>query len=72
MKKMIIAVAAACALAGCIKTVDSKEAEEAWTNHGNACFTKVVEIEGHKYILMDGSYSGTVIHAESCHCRMQR
>ena len=69
MKKMIIAVAAACALTGCIKTVDSKEADEAWTNHGDFSWTKVVEIEGHKYILMDGVYSGTIIHAESCPCR---
>ena len=68
MKKILIALAAAAALVGCRKVEDDKNIDDAWTNHGNACWTKIVEIEGHKYILMDGSYSGTLIHAASCWC----
>lgn len=69
-KKMtIIAVAAATAvLAGCAKVEDDKNIDKAWTCHGNDCCTKVVEVEGHEYIIMDGFYSGGIIHAASCRC----
>ena len=40
-----------------------------WMSQGRCVATKVVEIEGHKYIMMDGSGSGNIIHAESCSCK---
>ena len=75
IKKLIIIAVAAAALAGCVKTEDSKyqiedskDVDRAWTGHGMSCHTKVVEIEGHKYIIIDGYYSGGIIHAASCDC----
>lgn len=43
--------------------------DNAWISHGNFTATKVVEIEGHKYVIMIGHYSGGIIHAESCGCK---
>ena len=62
-KKMaIIAAAAATAiLAGCDRVENDKDIDKAWTYHGNDCYTKVVEVEGHTYIIMDGFYSGNII-----------
>ena len=72
MSKMTImttaVVAIAAILTGCHKTEDSKDIGKAWCCHGMSCYTKAVEIEGHKYIIMDGSYCGTIIHAASCEC----
>jgi hypothetical protein len=48
---------------------DAPDKDNAWMLHGIDIATKVVEIEGHKYIIMDGYYSGTIIHAESCGCK---
>ena len=69
-KKMtIIAVATATAiLAGCVKVENDTDIDKAWTCHGNGCYTKAVEVEGHKYIIMDGIYAGNIIHAASCQC----
>jgi hypothetical protein len=55
-------------LQGCDEVVKDNNIDNAWTYHGMSCYTKVVEIEGHKYIIMDGSYSGNIIHAASCSC----
>ena len=68
MKKIALAVALTIAGYGCVKCTDSNDIDAAWTRHGSTTFTKVVEIEGHKYIIMDGSYSGNIIHAASCQC----
>ncbi len=69
-KKMtIIAIATTIAiLAGCVRVEKDKDIDKAWTCHGNDCYTKAVEIEGHKYIIMDGFYSGGIVHAASCQC----
>ena len=72
----IIAGAAATALVGCDRVENCSRVDEnakkstsnAWTYHGRECSTKVIEIEGHKYIIMDGYYSGNIIHAASCQC----
>ena len=48
---------------------DSPDKDKTWISHGNEVTTKVVEIEGHEYIIMDGFYSGGIIHAESCRCK---
>ena len=42
---------------------------DTWMSHGNCTSTKVVEIEGHKYIIMVGFKAGNIIHAESCSCK---
>lgn len=71
MKKIIIAVALATAACGCEKVVDSQEtkAAEPWVYHGREVCTKVVELDGHKYVIMDGYKCGGIIHAASCGCR---
>ena len=70
-KKMIIiaAVVATAILAGCDKVENDKNKDlgKGWCYHGVYCRTKVVEIESHKYILMDGNGCG-IIHAASCEC----
>ena len=68
MKKLLIVSAICAVLAGCSKVEDDKNVDNAWTYHGHDCVTKVVAIEGHKYVIMDGWYSGSIIHAASCEC----
>lgn len=68
-KMTIIAAATAIAiLAGCDKVENDTNIDKVWTYHGNCCKTKVVNIDNHKYIIMDGNYSGNIIHAASCQC----
>lgn len=42
---------------------------EPWITYGNRVDTKVVLIEGHKYIILDTDYGADIIHAESCNCK---
>ncbi len=60
-------------LAGCgaphSSSVDASDKNNTWISHGNCTTTKVVEIEGHKYIIMTGFKCGGIIHAESCSCK---
>lgn len=62
-------------LAGCDCDVHSSENvrnvrdNNTWTYHGGCISTKIIEIEGHKYIIMNGFECGTIIHAESCNCK---
>ena len=73
MKKLVIAVAASAVLAGCNPNIEKdKNYKDSWTDHGLRINTKVVEIDGHKYILMDGFRAGGIIHAESCRCKSER
>lgn len=62
--KCIIAAAVALVLAGCdeppgvtkhIETIDYT--------------VRTVEVEGHKYIIFEGTYKGNIIHSESCPCK---
>ena len=46
-----------------------KDIDNIWNSHGQCASTKVVEIEGHKYVIMIGYKCGGIIHAESCDCR---
>ena len=63
------AVAIAAVLSGCsAKMEDDKEVNAVWTYHGNDCSTKVVEIDGHKYVILDGFKMGGIVHAASCEC----
>lgn len=68
--KFIYICIAILALTGCSASFeDAPDKDRAWTSHGNEAATKVVEIEGHKYIIMDGFRCGCIIHAESCSCK---
>ena len=42
--------------------------DNTWIPHARCVKTKVVEIEGHKYIIMAGLNCGGIIHAKSCSC----
>ena len=42
--------------------------DKGWTDHGSACWTKVVTIENHKYIILSGTRFGSIVHAASCEC----
>ena len=68
MKKIALAVALTIAGYGCVKCTDSNDIDAAWTRHGSTTFTKVVEIEGHKYVILRGYELGGIVHAASCHC----
>lgn len=68
MKKLLIVPVICAVLAGCTNAEDDREINKAWICHGNVCATKVVTIEGHKYVIMDGYRSGCIIHAASCEC----
>ena len=72
MKKLIIAVVAFTVLAGCYPIKKNKDYMNPWTDHGSGITTKVTEIDGHKYILMDGCNAAGIIHAESCQCKRER
>lgn len=65
----IAVIAATFAFTGCSRHLDKPDS---WTDHGRECATIVVVIEGHKYIILDGWYSGGIVHAESCHCKKMK
>ena len=72
-KKIIIAAIAILVgwmVVGCDRVENDKytDSDKRWCVYGFYCRTKVVEIEGHKYILMDGSSGCGIIHAASCEC----
>jgi hypothetical protein len=48
---------------------DNARDDNTWMPQARAVKTKVVEIEGHKYIIMAGFNCGGIIHAESCGCK---
>lgn len=66
---LVFGLLIALAVCGSTPAKESLTYDEPWTTHGMETATKVVVIEGHKYILYDGYYSGGIIHAESCHCK---
>ena len=61
--KYIIAIAAL-VLAGCDEPPGAKRHIDtfSYTVH-------TVEIEGHKYIIFEGTNKGNIIHSESCPCK---
>lgn len=71
MKKLMLfaVIGLGSVLTGCDSYEESPDKDTTWSFHGIDVLTKVVEIEGHKYIIMDGYYSGGIIHAESCGCK---
>jgi hypothetical protein len=70
MKKLLILPILMFGLTGCSKCEDAPEKyDDTWAAHGKCITTKVIQIEGHKYIIFSGYNSGTIIHAESCDCK---
>lgn len=69
MKKLLIVPIVALAMCGCYKTVEDSSIDDPWTRHGDTCRTKVVNIEGHKYVLLHDYHSGCIVHAASCDCQ---
>jgi major membrane immunogen (membrane-anchored lipoprotein) len=72
MKKLmfITMIGLSTMLVGCSGSFeDASDRDKAWMSHGNYTGTKVIEIEGHKYIIMVGFKCGGIIHAESCGCK---
>ena len=75
-KKIIIAAIAILVgfmglmVVGCDRVENDKytDSDKIWCVYGFYCRTKVVEIEGHKYIIIDGSSGCGIIHAASCEC----
>lgn len=67
MKRVIVAAMVA-ACYGCLKVEKSSDADKAWQDHGRYVLTKTVEIEGHKYIIMDVTDGGSIIHSAACPC----
>jgi hypothetical protein len=51
------------------ETISNKDKDNMWNSHGQCVSTKIVEIEGHKYVIMVGFKCGGIIHAESCDCK---
>jgi hypothetical protein len=74
MKKLmlIVMIGFGTMLVGCGDPPSSEnvhDKDNTWMPHGQCISTKVIEIEGHKYIIMVGFKCGGIIHAESCSCK---
>jgi hypothetical protein len=69
MKKLLFIAVFAIGFTGCQKHENGKDIDESWTKHDFFNRTKIVDIEGHKYIILNGYNSGGIIHAESCKCK---
>jgi len=76
MKKIavLVSVLGLAVLTGCIKAEEKTEMKSAW-NIIDSCSAwgstgyKVVEIEGHRYVVTRAHYGVSTIHAESCPCK---
>lgn len=69
-----IVIASALCLVGCGVNVDSasvqsKELKEMCFKQSMSAKIYSMTIEGHKYIIFDGTYKGCIIHSESCPCK---
>lgn len=69
MKKLVALSILMLGLTGCIRLENAPDYDAAWTDHGNVANTKVVKIEGHRYIILCGPNSCAIVHAESCDCK---
>ena len=52
MKKLLILPILMFGLTGCIKWEETPEYDNAWAMHSAGILTKVVQIDGHKYIIL--------------------
>ena len=61
--KYIVAIAAL-VLAGC-------DVPPGFSKHREAVdyIVRTVDVEGHKYIIFEGTNKGNIIHSESCPCK---
>lgn len=66
-----LAVASALCLAGCGAKDDSALSPLKGKYFKKSMTTLIysIEIEGHEYIIFNGTYKGNIIHSESCPCR---
>ena len=62
MKKILL-LFAICTVCSCVDTPHVKEEV-----YGNGSVIEV-EVKGHIYLIYDGKYKGSIIHAEHCPCR---
>ena len=72
MKKLVLIamIGLVSMLVGCSASFeDAPDKNNTWLSHGQCTTTKVIEIEGHKYIIMVGVECCSIIHAESCGCK---
>lgn len=69
MKKLLFIAVFAIGFTGCQKNENSKDIDESWIKHDFCNRTRIVKIDGHDYIILDGHNSGGITHAESCKCR---
>lgn len=74
MKKTLfnyaLVIASALFLTGCEEHADYESAQST-ERYFKKTFTTMIysiEIEGHKYIVFNGSQKGGIIHSESCPC----
>lgn len=65
------AIASALCLAGCGVKDDSASApsKEKYFKQSVSTHIYSIKIEGHEYIIFDGTYKGGIVHSESCPCR---
>lgn len=68
MKKLLFIAAFVIGFTGCQENEIDKDVDELWTRYDSFNRTRIVEIEGHDYIILNG-YSSAIIHAESCKCK---
>lgn len=68
MKKLLFIAIFAIGFTGCQKHEISEDDDKLWTRYDYFTRIRIVEIEGHDYIILNG-YSSEIIHAESCKCK---
>lgn len=68
-----LVIASALCIAGCGVNVDptSAPSKEKYFKRSMGTNIYSIEIEGHEYIIFDGTYKGGIIHSESCQCRKE-
>lgn len=66
-----LAIASALCLVGCGENGDSASAPSNEKCFKRSVSTRIysIRIEGHEYIVFDGTSKGGIIHSESCPCR---
>lgn len=68
--KYLIVCAAALAVAGCEDGNETnRETDRKYHMRTFSTVIYSIEIEGHQYIIFDGSRKGGIIHSESCLCK---
>ena len=72
MRTILILLAAICCC-GCgsveLETTRTTDTPKIKFYRDDGIFIYSIEIEGHLYIVFDGHYAGSIIHAEHCPCK---